>query len=411
MEKNKIRNIGMILASKFPPDIRIEKEAKALIENGYKVYLLCQKCNQKEKREDIINNIIIRRVDESNLLRRKINIYKLFLFFRLGLWDREIRKFVEDFAIDVLHIHDLPLVGTSLRVAKDKKVPIIADLHENYPAGLQVWTGNIAGLRKFLFKPLINLDRWLNYEKKCVKQVNKVIVVVKEAKERILKYAIPKNKVSVVSNTVDLEIFDKAKPDLKIMGLYTNKYIISYIGGFGPHRGIETSIKAMKLLKNKNLDKNIKLILVGKGSRRYEKETKHLVENEECKNIVEFLEWQPFEKVLSYFAISDIGLIPYYSNSHTNTTIPHKLFQYMAMKKPVVVSNCKPLKRIVNESKCGLVFESGNEKDLASQILKLISNKDLAANLGKNGRKAALKKYNWKNESKKLIEFYKQLAS
>jgi glycosyltransferase involved in cell wall biosynthesis len=124
---------------------------------------------------------------------------------------------------------------------------------------------------------------------------------------------------------------------------------------------------------------------------------------------VEIIGWQPFHKVPSYIEASHIGLVPHHQNPHTDATIPHKLFQYMLMSKPVIVSSCRPLKRIVEETKSGLVFHSGDPKHLAKQIQTLYSNPQLRSDCALHGHEAATHQYNWMAEGAKLTRLYRSL--
>ncbi len=105
--------------------------------------------------------------------------------------------------------------------------------------------------------------------------------------------------------------------------------------------------------------------------------------------------------------MADLCIIPQPSNSFIDTTIPHKLFEYMALSKPILVSDAKPLKRIVEETNCGSVFKSRDPRSFAEQVIKIFnSNFDF----GKNGRKAVENKYNWKIEEQKLLDLYSKIA-
>ena len=116
---------------------------------------------------------------------------------------------------------------------------------------------------------------------------------------------------------------------------------------------MDTSIKAVKFIKDKI--ENFKLLIVGaKRSERVEIE--NLISKLNIENYVEIINWVPFEKVNQYIKHSKVCLVPHNDFEHTQTTIPHKLFQYMMMGKPVIVSDCKPLKRVVNETESGLVL-------------------------------------------------------
>jgi glycosyltransferase involved in cell wall biosynthesis len=78
----------------------------------------------------------------------------------------------------------------------------------------------------------------------------------------------------------------------------------------------------------------------------------------------------------------------------------------MLFAKPVVVSNCRPQAKIVEEEKCGLVFESENPEDLASKIALLAGDNHLRNRMGLNGQKAVLEKYNTEKMGRRLISLY-----
>ena len=79
------------------------------------------------------------------------------------------------------------------------------------------------------------------------------------------------------------------------------------------------------------------------------------------------------------------------------------------MKKPVIVSSCKPLKRIVEETQAGLVFKANDPSDLARCLECLYKNGDGIEKFGENGRRAALGPYSWKNDSARLLKLYYNL--
>lgn len=79
--------------------------------------------------------------------------------------------------------------------------------------------------------------------------------------------------------------------------------------------------------------------------------------------------------------------------------------------KRVVVSSCKPLRRVIEETNSGLVFKAGNGKDLADKVIDLYNNPSRRKELGENGEKAAQSRYNRWLKSKKLTNLYRQLGN
>jgi len=402
--------VGIVLQSNYPFDIRVQKIAKTLVYAGFEVHILCLLGNKKQYFE-IIDRIQIHRV---NIPRRNY-ISKFWTVVNAltsihPLWLKVVDKFVETNKIDILHINGLPLANTALRMKKKYKIKVIVDLRENYPAAFQIWNkweNNI--IKKIVNKILFNYNRWTKYEKNACLKVDKIITVVEEMKERIMQmYRIPDEKIIVVTNTEELKFIKESKVDKNIMERYKSRFIISYIGGFGPHRGLDTAIEGMTYIK-KEIPNSL-LLLVGEGSKDVENKLKKMIVKFNLKKEIEFVGWQSFDKVFTYMHISNLGIIPHNKNEHTNNTIPYKLFQYMMVGKPVVVSSCKPLKRIVEKLKSGLVFEAGNPRSFGEKVIELYKKPELAIKYGKNGKEATLKgKWNWKNTSKTLVDFYKSI--
>ena len=71
---------------------------------------------------------------------------------------------------------------------------------------------------------------------------------------------------------------------------------------------------------------------------------------------VRFEGWVEFSRVPSYLAASDVCILPLVRSVQTDAALPHKLFQYMLMGKPVVASACVEMSRVIEESGCGLLF-------------------------------------------------------
>lgn len=402
-------NICMVLDSYFPPDIRVEKEARALLSAGHKIYLLSLGKKGMPAVENINDICVIRVFPPENFLNRVWRFLWFNVFFDNLLWKRSLEDTIKQYEIEVVHVHDLPMVKTAASVAKKFDIPIIADLHENYPEGLRAWRKEKIPWKSKILNLASPIWRWKRLERSVLRRVDRIITVVDEAKEHYVNdCGVPPEKITVVMNAEDLDEFGNLEIDQSLVTKYENNFVVSYIGGFGPHRGIDTVIKSMpKILKE---IPNAKLLLVGgKGSEEYEKELKKLCEELKVENNVEFTGWVNFSLVPSYIALSDVCLVPHHVSGHTNTTIPHKLFQYMAMRKPVIVTNCKPLKRIVEECDCGVVVPSGDYNEMAEAVIRLYKDREYARKLGENGRRAVEEKYNWKNEAKKLCELYKRL--
>ena len=397
-------NIGMVLAGRdFPPDIRVEKEIRALQAEGHQCFVICDHISQKPFRDEWDGSVILR-IPLLSLMFRKLNSLIFRLFFLNIDWFRNLLRIAREESLDVLHVHDLPMTGTTLRVGKVLKIPVIADFHENYPAALRYYRPVAKTVLQKILGDSQGSYRWRRYEKRAAKKADQIIVVVDEAKERLSGEGIDPQKIVVIENTIDVDHFLSLGRNNEILDKYHGQFLISYIGGFGSHRGLDTAIKAMPKVIERI--PSARLLLVGKG--RIKPALQILAESLGIESHVTFEDWRPFAEVPGYIQASQICLIPHQSNPHTEATSPHKLFQYMLMEKPVVVSSCKPLKRVVEATGAGLVFSAGDSEDLAGVILRL-EDETLRNDLGRAGKQAVLDRYNWERTSRDLARLYENI--
>ena len=396
----------MVLAGQdFPPDIRVEKEASALRRAGHQVTIVCSQLRSSSPRDEWEGCQVIR-LPRLATVPRALNKLRMLITFEDRQWSRALDAMAAAGTVDAFHVHDLPMAGTTLDVASRHGLPAIMDLHENWPAALKYYQLGGRAIYARLLGPLLSPGRWEDYETRCCLRANRVLVVVAEAKDRLVANGVPAGKIEIVENTVDIEQFNSIPIDPAITGPYRGDFVISYIGGFGgEHRGLDTAIEAMPAILQQI--PNARLLLVGRGTIKPKLDA--MVAERSLQDRVTFVDWQPFDKVPSYIAASAVCLVPHQSNPHTEATSPHKLFQYMLLKKPVVVSSCRPLQRVIDETGGGAVFEAGRPDSLAQTIVSL---RDAAARdrLGEAGYRAVNDKYSWQVTSRTLLDVYRQLT-
>lgn len=379
----------------FPPDIRVENEARTLIRAGHEVHLISPNTEMKPC-EEVIDGIFVHRLPNVPASFKKHEFLWNVPFPFNPIWVKKIVSIVRENNIEVFHVHDLPLVALCIVIGKIFKIPVIFDMHENWPEAMKLWGYNM------FYLPAKVLERF------SIRFADRVIVVVNEQKERLLDLGVPDNKISVIMNTVVLEMFNENKISRelsdKLNSRYKNMFVISYIGGFSEDRGIDVLIKAFSHVIE--IVKNAHLLLVGDGKIRHDLEK--LAGDLGISESVSFAGWIDLEEVATYISVSDVCVIPHNANPHINRTIPHKLFQYMAMGKPIVSTDVRPLKRIIEAEQCGIIIPSGDAAAMAKGIIKLNDEK-LASVYAKNGIRAALGKYNWNATSEELCGIYNKL--
>jgi len=126
---------------------------------------------------------------------------------------------------------------------------------------------------------------------------------------------------------------------------------------------------------------------------------------------VQMTGWVPANEVLANIQQADVCCVPHHSNPHTDNTIPHKLFQYMIARRPILVSSSAPLARSVRQAQAGLIFVAGDPNDCAEKIKALADDHNSRATFAENGYRYVMEQsHNWEEESAlRLIEAYDQL--
>jgi glycosyltransferase involved in cell wall biosynthesis len=400
-------NIGMVLTkSKFPGDYRVEKEAISLVEAGHRVFVVCDEQEGKPAQEEYKGISVLRLVSPPMLLRKLNSFFYLLFLFNIA-WFRFLEKWHRRFNFDALHVHDLPLSGTALHIGKKYHLPVILDLHENYPFALQSFGDLSPSFGERIWKALFHDRlRWERYERRVSRKADRIIVVVKEMGQRIAALGVPNDRIVIVGNTVETTTFDSIPLDKHLIAQYRDRFVISYIGSLDKYRRIDTIIRAMPYVLASI--PNALFLIVGETERR--PEYKALAKELQLEKAVEFEGWQSFAKVPTYLALSDVGVIPEEKNEQNDNSFPNKLGQYMYASKPVIVSDCISLRRLVTETEAGLVCEADLDNAQAwAEAIVALQDPVIRRQMGCKGRQAVIDTYNWELDSKQLVDTYESL--
>lgn len=384
----------MLLQSPFPPDIRLEKEIKSLKSSGFMVTLLCNQFEKnKEPDFEYCEITRIKAISKNPKFNKLIN-FPFILNLRVLFYT--VKAYLKTKPA-VIHVHDLPMMPFGIVLKGLFNAKLIFDMHENYPEALKAYDKGI------IEKIIKNYNVAKFFEKVALKFSDLILVVTPENQERLLEEKIPNHKVKVVSNTVDLTFFDSAKQP-KNMELRTDTISLIYSGRVSKNRGLDTAIKSINYIKEEL--ESVSLKIVGEGS--YLNALKKLAVDLGVTESVDFISWPGHDKIATYIKNSTICIIPQPSNGHSDTTVPHKLFEFMLFDRPILTSDAKPLKRIVEETGCGETFASDNPQSFAEGVIKIIKSDK---KYGENGLSAVKTKYNWNIDSRVLIDSYNQLLS
>ena len=385
----------ILLDHPFPPHARVENEMRSLTEAGHDVHLACFQTDNEPLIEKMPFCTIHRRPISKFTYKTSVGVLKFPFYF--NYWRRFVDTLFKDNHFDAIHVCDLPLAKIGYEAKCKYGVHFVLDLFENWPVLLQLSTHT----NTFLGKLLSSYDQWVEYEKEMCALADKIIVVVDEAKIRIESLGILPQKIVIVSNTLNISQFDP----MERKRFDDDEFRMLYVGAVNYHRGLQYVIQAISILKQEHI--KVHFHLVGDGS--YLANLKQLAEELQVFDLVTFHGFKLFTQIVDLYESAHVALIPHIKSGHTDNTIPHKIFQYMYAEIPMIVSNCDPLVRIVNETQSGVSYHYDQPEELAAIINDYYEHPEKLNNYIRFGRQAVIDKYNWTVDGKRLIDLYASL--
>ena len=170
--------------------------------------------------------------------------------------------------------------------------------------------------------------------------------------------------------------------------------VVAMVSGAAPGRGIESLVDAMRLVRDQLPDARLQLGLAASGptSRRYLDALRQRITGEPGVTLDEV----PFERLSAFLGRALVLAVPHPPGEYMDAATPVKLFDSMAAGRPVVVTPRFETARIVSDCRAGVVTASDRLEDLAYALLRLLGDRARVAELGRNARRAAVERYDWR---------------
>lgn len=220
-----------------------------------------------------------------------------------------------------------------------------------------------------------------------------IIAATPYIKEHFLKFN---------TNTMDINNYPIVGELSNSIPFNKKKNHICFIGSISKKRGIIENIQSLEYVNN------CTLTIAGEfETESLEKEIKNL----KGWNKVNYLGFVGRNEVKSILENSRIGLVTFHPIGNFIEAHPIKMFEYMLAGIPVITSNFKLFKKIIEKENCGMCVDPFDPKEIAWAINKLLSSEKQSEEMGKNGHRMIIKKYNWATEEKKLLKIYENVLS
>jgi glycosyltransferase involved in cell wall biosynthesis len=242
-------------------------------------------------------------------------------------------------------------------LSKVKRKPWIFELRDLWPESIKA-VGALRNQKVLKFLEKIELFLY--------KDAKKVIAVTGAFKENLVKRGIKAEKIEIVPNGVNLELFKEREKDFELLRELNleKKFIVGYIGTHGMAHRLDFIVRCASKIK----DTDIHFLFIGDGA---EKENVVKLANSLRLRNVTFLEPVKKEDVPKYLSVIDIALIPLKKTETFKTVIPSKIFEASAMGKPCLLGVDGEARRLVESYECGIFYEPENEEDFLKKLLML----------------------------------------
>ncbi len=303
-----------------------------------------------------------------------------------------INSIIKKHNIDAIYERYAFFTWIGTYTAKKKKIPIIIEVNE------------ISGIERVRKQILVKIAQ--NIENKIFKKADAIIVVSNFLKRKIIeRTGVSPNKIFVMPNAADLDKFNlnvdgsKIRKDLRL----ENQIVIGFVGSFVNWSNLENFVQIFsEISKEKD---NVHLMMVGDGPLM--QLMIKIVEKNNLKEKVTFTGSVNHNDVPRYISAMDICVIPK-SNEYRS---PVKLFEYMAMCKPVIAPRLEPIECVITHEQNGILFDQDDYNSFKNSIIYAIENRDKCAKIAESAYKTILGNYTWTRNAEGIINIYKGLTN
>lgn len=331
-------------------------------------------------------------VDLFEAAATRMGMYSEPLAFSLRAYDA-IRKLNPKIKFDV--VHDNQCLGYGLTLIKRHKLPFVATIH--HPIALDR-DSDFTQARNQIEK----WRRWWFYsvyvpmQSFVGRRADRVITVSEcSAREIERLMGIPSDRIRVVYNGIDTDVFNN------LDGLPKKSNSLIFVGNTEDRKkGIIYLLQAIKMLEN---ECPVKLTIIDGGAPEAQY-VPALMQQINLNGRVTFARRLSGADLVKWYSAADIAVVP---SMFEGFGFPAA--EAMACGIPVIAFNAGALPELVADGKTGILVPPADVPKLAAAIKKLVQDKELRCNMGKEARNRVLCKFNWELAAKQILKVYQEV--
>lgn len=286
---------------------------------------------------------------------------------------------------------------SAVKVSRRLGIPLVLEYN-----GSEVWVARHWG------SPYLYEDLALSVEDLVIHSATMIVVVSTPLRDELIQRNVDPERVLVDPNGVDPALYNPDVDGEEIRARYgfEDKCVIGFIGSFGPWHGAEILAASFgKLVADwPEQRERLRLLLVGDGSRHAS--VREAAAAMRIDDICTFTGVVSQEDGPAHLAACDILVSPHVENPDGTPFFgsPTKLFEYMAMAKPIVASALGQIAEVLEHEHTALLVTPGNLEELTHAIKRLIEDRELGQQLGRMARCEVIANYTWEIHVGRIIK-------
>ncbi len=394
------RRAAVLLFSQYPADPRPRRAAEALAAQGVNIDLICLRDGDGEPAHETYGNINVTRVRLKRYRGSKLDYvgrYATFIltsFFYLA--SRSLTR-----RYDLVHVHNMPdiLVFAAI-VPKLLGAKVILDLHDPMPELMRtIFTLPEHSLSVLVLK---RVEKW------SIRFADLVLTVNLACKKIYSSRSCQSHKIKVVINSPDDEVFRFRSGYVRDVsgkdGNGSKPFVILYHGSLVHRNGFDLAVESLE--KVRKTIPSARLSVCGKRTSFFEK----VMESARQRGLdtnVDYLGARNLKEIVEAIEDCDLGIIPNHRNLFTEINTPTRIFEYLALAKPVIAPKTRGIQDYFGDNDL-IFFEVGDADDLAQKIEFAFSHPAEVAETVKRGQEVYLS-HTWSRERLTLLNSIREL--
>jgi Glycosyltransferase len=364
----------------------------ALLKEGMSVDLVCQGDGTEPKRE-ARKGLDVRRITLANRRGgRLLYAYQYSAFLLISSALLALRAFRRRY--DLVYVHNMPdvLVFCGL-VPKLLGAKVILDMHDPMPELMTTIFGH--GGDSFTVRLLKRFERW------SMAFADAVITVNAACKRIFASRSCPDAKITVVMNSPDEEIFPLRPPQPTYLTEDTpaRPFVVMYHGSLVERNGLDLAIEAFARVRE--TVPAAELRIYGRSTPFLQRMMREIQERG-LQDAAFFLGQKRLDELVVEIGRCDVGVIPNHHNAFTEINTPTRIFEYLAIGKPVIVPRTSGITDYFGPRSL-LFFEPGNSEDLAERIEYAYAHPQDLAETVSRGQQVYLE-HTWSDQKAALLD-------